>query len=345
MDFEITEYLNDRRIIDFLLKDNRATIYHHPAWLKAIQNSFKYKAKYLVGKDSNNHISGLLPFIEFNNKISPKKIISFPMSNYCDPLFSDHKLPEAIEFLKNNYPTFQTIDLRTSKKFDKVLPQFSFTEEYVTHILKLRDTLDETFNSFHPTSVRASIRRAEKNNLEIKWGNSPADLNIFYHLEFKLRKRLLLPPIPYHFFKNIWTELIKENLISLPIVYKNGFPVAAGFILNFKDTYYLEYTASDKNYINLYPNHKLFYEVIKKAHLTGAKKVDFGRTSNDNQSLITFKEKWAAEKFPLYHHVYPGKANNEKNKDSLRKYLMKINYYLPDFVLELEGKFIYRLFL
>ncbi|GIU70311.1 MAG: hypothetical protein KatS3mg002_1547 [Candidatus Woesearchaeota archaeon] len=345
MIFLITNNLKDERILDFILNHNRATIYHHPAWLKAIEKSFNYKANYLLELNEANEIKGLLPFIEFNNKITEKKLISFPMSTYCDPLITDEKLPKAIEFLKINYLTFKTIDLRTLKNLDKVLPQFSFTEEYVTHILKLKNTLDETFNSFHPTSVRASIRRAEKNNLQIKWGNSLADLNIFYHLEFKLRKRLLLPPIPYNFFKNIWTELSKENLISLPIVYKDEFPVAAGFILNFKDTYYLEYTASDKNYFNVYPNHKLFYEVIKKAHLTGAKKVDFGRTSNYNQSLITFKEKWAAEKFPVYHHVYPGKSNNVKNKNSLRKYLMKINYYLPDFVHELEGKFIYRHFL
>lgn len=342
MNFSVTNNLEDERILNFILSDNRATIYHHPAWLKAIEKSFNYKANYLLELNDANEIKGLLPFIEFNNKITGKKLISFPMSTHCDPLIADEKLPEAIEFLKINYPTVKTIDLRTLKNFDKVLPQFSFTEEYLTHILKLKDTLDETFNSFHPTSVRASIRRAEKNNLEIRWGNSLTDLKIFYELEFELRKRLLLPPIPFNFFKNVWIELSRYNLISLPIVYKENLPIAAGFILNFEDTFYLEYTASDKNYIGLYPNHKLFFEVITKAQSSGAKFVDFGRTSIENQSLIIFKEKWGAESKKIFHLHYPSVPSSKKKLNNYKSLLRKINYYLPDFVLKLEGSILYR---
>lgn len=72
------------------------------------------------------------------------------------------------------------------------------------------------------------------------------------------------------------------GLITLPIVEKDNSSIAAGFILNFKDTYYLEYTASDKNSLNLYPNHKLFWEVITSAQSNGASKVDFGRTPLEN---------------------------------------------------------------
>lgn len=109
MQLTLTDNLNDERIIPFLLKSEKSSIYHHPAWLKAIEKSFKYKTNYLVELDETDKIKGLFPFIEFNNKIPGKKLISFPMSTYCDPLISNEKLPDAIEFLKINYSTFKTL--------------------------------------------------------------------------------------------------------------------------------------------------------------------------------------------------------------------------------------------
>lgn len=105
----IEKNLFEARIFRFLSFHPFATIYHHPAWLKAIEKSFKYKTNYLVELDETDKIKGLFPFIEFNNKIPGKKLISFPMSTYCDPLISNEKLPDAIEFLKINYSTFKTL--------------------------------------------------------------------------------------------------------------------------------------------------------------------------------------------------------------------------------------------
>jgi hypothetical protein len=88
----------------------------------------------------------------------------------------------------------------------------------------------------------------------------------------------------------------------------------------------------------------LFYGIIKEAHNSGAKFVDFGRTAADNISLISFKEKWAAEKIPLYHYTYPQSAVSGQKK-SLRKVLMSVNSYLPDSLLKIEGELLYRFFL
>lgn len=342
MKFVIQDNINDDKILDFILRDKRASIYHHPAWLKALERTFGYKVYYLTAHTNGDKIEGILPFLTAKSPLTGKRIITLPFSTYCDPLIDNEKLPAAIDFLRKEFQEFDTIDIRSLNDYRDYLSDFDVNSEYCTHILKLKNSVEETFDSFHPTSVRASIRRAEKNNLSINWENSYEHLNIFYQLEFKLRKRLLLPPIPYIFYKNVFEELLKYDLISLPVVFKDENPVAAGFILNFKEKYYLEYTASDKQYLNLYPNHKLFFEVIKKAHHAGAYYVDFGRTSLENVSLITFKEKWAAEKYPVFHHISPKQRLTKKGNTLLKKTLMNINAVLPDFILKLEGNLIYK---
>lgn len=340
--YYITNQIFNPAVLEFITRENDATIYHHPAWLKALSKTFNYEVYYLTISDSAGNIEGVIPFLKLDSWLTGKRIISLPFSTYCDPLIYDKYLPAAIEFIRMKFQEFSVIDIRSLNNYQNYLTDFSVTSDYCTHILKLKNTFEETFSSFHPTSVRASIRRAEKNNLTIDWGKSYEHLKIFYQLEFKLRKRLLLPPIPYNFFKNVYEELIKYDFISIPIVYKDNIPISAGFILNFKDKYYLEYTASDNRYLNLYPNHKLFFEIIKKAHNSGAKFVDFGRTNLENISLITFKEKWAAEKYLVFHHLSPQERFIKKESASLKKILMNLNTALPDFILKLEGYIIYK---
>ena len=165
-------------------------------------------------------------------------------------------------------------------------------ENYLIHILELEESEGKTFQKFHGTSIRASIRRAEKKDLKFEINNSTIGLKAFYSLYTDLRKRLGLPFLPYKFFNSIYTNLIKDDRILIPVVKYEDLIVAAGFILKFKDTFYLEYTASDYSKLDLYPNHKLFWEIIKIAIKSKAKFVDFGRTEVNNNSLITFKEKW-----------------------------------------------------
>jgi hypothetical protein len=341
MNFKITDKLDDSRIIPFLLNDDRSSIYHHPAWVTAISSTFNHDAYYLIKENNRNQITGLLPFIAINSRITGKRIVSLPLTTYCNPLLEDDMLPLAINSIKDKFSGYKIFEFRTLRDYRNKLDDFSVNLSFHTHILDLVNSLEEIFNSFHPTSVRASIRRAEKNNLKIRWGDKLDDLKAFYGLEVSLRKRLLLPPLPFSFYKNLWLELSKVGLISLPLVSKDNQVIAAGFILNFKDTYYLEYTASDKNFLNLYPNHKLFYEVIKKAFFKGAAKIDFGRTSNDNTSLAIFKEKWNAKKYQLYQYIFPEEKILRPGNSGLLKYLKLVNRVMPKKLLMLEGKLIY----
>ena len=137
-------------------------------------------------------------------------------------------------------------------------------------------------------------------------------------------------------------ELSKHNLIYLPIIYKENDPVAAGFVLDFKDTFYLEYTASEKKYFNLNPNHKLFWEIIKLALNNQAKIVDFGRSAVDNKDLITFKEQWNTKKHNIHHYFLPKTDVLHSNKKMFVSILERVNKILPKKILELEGRIIYR---
>ena len=201
MKFRITEELDDVRIISFLKTNKDATIYHHPAWLKAIQKTFGHSAFYLLLENNNKEIEGLIPFIALKSIITGRKIISLPFSTYCNPLLADSLVSPAVEIIRNKFSDYSIFEIRTLKNYHDNLNNFSVVSKYCTHILQLADSLDEILNNFHPTSVRASIRRAEKNNLKITWGDSIDDLKTFYKLEVELRRRLLFHLCLSHFLR------------------------------------------------------------------------------------------------------------------------------------------------
>ena len=123
--------------------------------------------------------------------------------------------------------------------------------------------------------------------------------------------------------------------------YENSI-VAAGFILKYKDTFYLEYTASDNSKLNLYPNHKLFWEIIKIAIGSKAKFVDFGRTEINNNSLITFKEKWNTSRRLLKYWRVGGQPERKSLSGSGKQFFLKINKCLPKSLLNLQGRILYK---
>jgi len=339
--FEILYDLDDQRIIPFLLTHERSSVYHHPAWLKGISKCFNHKAFYLLEIDDTNNITGLIPFMIINSNFTKKRVVSLPFSTHCDPLIDFNDLKAAIGFLKLHFDNNIKIDLRTLSNLNNILSDFSFSSEFTTHILEMDDSLESTFNSFHGRSVRASIRKAEKNDLSFEFLNNDNGLKIFYNLETDLRKRLALPPLPFKFFKKVFVELNKYNLICIPIVRKSNLPLAAGFILEFKDTTYLEYTASNRNYIDLYINQKLFWEIIKAAHIKGIRKIDFGRSNINHQTLIAFKEKWNAKPFFISNYWHPESNIIKKNKKTLNRVMKKVNMFMPASLLKIEGKLLY----
>lgn len=250
-------------------------------------------------------------------------------------------MKDIFEFVKKN-AVFNSLEIHSTN--DCKLEEFNRYENYILHILDLNNDLDNIFNSFHTKGVRVPIRKAEESELEFTLAEDKNGLVLFYEVYVKLRSRLGLPPLPYKFFQSVWKCLRPEGRLLIPVVKYKGIPISVGIVLRYKDTFYLEYAASEEAFKKVRPTHKLYWEVIKIAHKSNAKFIDFGRSSVANTSLIKFKEKWNAKPIPLYHFHYP--RNKTYNFSySNKKFLNTLNRRLPRFVLKEEGKIYYKYFL
>jgi hypothetical protein len=330
----------DTRWDSFVLEHPHGSIYHHSTWAKVVQSTYKYVPFYVgLEQSESGQLVGIVPFLLVGSRFTGKRLVSLPFTSYCEPLVPERQITNIINFAKEYFPDVEYLGLRFLE--DNVIGHCEKETAFVTHILDLDVELERLFKSFHPTSVRQRIKRAEKKQLKFSMVEQEEDLKRFYGLLTRVRKKHGLPPPPYKFFSNMWKLLKPKGLLLAPVLEYEGETIAAAIVLRYKNTFHFEYSASDQNYLKLCPNQKLIWETIKIAHKEEARYFDFGRSSLVNHPLVEFKDRWGTRRRHLTYCYYPkGKRSNAED-GMLHKILKSINHHLPDSVLQMEGKLVY----
>lgn len=333
---------SDKRWDEFVLKHPMGSIYHHSSWGNVLKSTFGHIPFYIALENSKTgKFEGILPFMLIDSMITGKRLVSLPFTSYCCQLVPESELENAIRFALKNHSDIDYLELKLIKDVEDVSEKYEKQSSYVTHILDLDVSQEQLFKSFHNTSIRHRIKRAEKNNLRLKISEKEEGLKKFYKLYTVVRKKHGLPPQPYTFFLNMWRNLKPKNFLFVPTIENQEKTIAAAIVLKFNNTFHLEYSASDQRFLKLSPNQILIWELIKIAHEGGARYFDFGRSSLLNKPLIEFKERWRAKRYNLFYYYFPS-AKTISEKDGIkRKFLGLINRHLPLPVLRLEGKFLY----
>jgi lipid II:glycine glycyltransferase (peptidoglycan interpeptide bridge formation enzyme) len=333
----------DKKWDDFVCAQSQGSVYHHSAWTKVLESTYGYH-RFCVAleNDTTDKFEGIVPFLLVKSRLTGQRLVSLPFTTYCDRLIPQRRLESVIGLASEHHPGIDYVEFKFLRSLDGVSDSFVKQTGYVTHVLSLDGSLEQLFRSFHDTSVRQRIKRAEKYNLTLRMAEEEKDVKKFYELETMVRKKHGLPPQPYAFFANLWFILKPKNFLAVPLIEHKGKVIAAAIVLKFKDTVYFEYSASDQDSLKLCPNQKLIWEVIKMACTEGFKHFDFGRSAVGHRSLIEFKERWGAKRRELLYYYWPKAKRIDTENGPGRRILCLANRILPCGLLKLEGRLIHR---
>ncbi|HEX4922169.1 MAG TPA: GNAT family N-acetyltransferase, partial [Candidatus Bathyarchaeia archaeon] len=277
--------------------------------------------------------------------LTGSRLVSLPFSDHCDPLVSD---AEEWECLKQGLEAerdkgYDYIEWRPRGSLLRVPAGFRPSQTFCFHRLDLRPSLQELFAKFHKDSVQRKIRRAEREGLTCAEGSSEELLNKFYDLQLSTRLRHGLPPQPRRWFQNL-TECMGEQL-NIRVASKNDTPVASILTLRFKNTLMYKYGCSDARFFNLGGLQLLLWRAIENAKESGAEELDLGRSDTDDEGLIVFKDRWAAERSQLTYFRCPMQVSrNVFNGRNWSKTATRISSHIPYCVVSTAGKHLYRHF-
>ena len=318
-----------------------ATCYHLTGWKGVIEKSFGQSTWYLLSEDEEKRINGILPLVQLKSSFFGNYVVSLPYFNYggvcADSIEIGRQLIEQaisraqaanarhIE-LRHTHPTNNGLQVKTSK---------------ISMRLALTQSSDELWKSL-PSKLRSQVQRPIKEGMYAKLGREE-HLDDFYAIFAENMRDLGTPVYSKEFFRNILRIFPESSWIC--IVYSTtGQPVAAGFIVGFKDIMEIPWASSLRNYNRYSPNMLLYWSVLKLSCEKGFGSFDFGR-STPGEGTYRFKEQWGAEPVQLYWHYWlkNGQTLPELNPHN-PKYRLAINIWkkLPISLTKLIGPVIVK---
>jgi FemAB-related protein (PEP-CTERM system-associated) len=282
----------------FVQTSQDGTLYHLTAWKGIIENTFGHKTYYIYTEEDGK-ITGVLPLVLMKSLLFGKFIISVPFFNYGGVCANgEHEravlLKYAIEIAREE--DAEHIELRHTKKYDLDL---STKESKVCMILDLPDSSDTLWQSFK-SKLRSQIKKSEQNCVYTRFGRGE-EIDNFYDMFTRNMRDLGTPVYSKAFFKNILDAFTKQTIICSVFIDKK--PIAAGFMIGYKDTLGIPWASSFKKYNKLGPNMLLYWRALQYACENGYKRFDFGR-STPGEGTYRFKEQWGSRPVQLYWHYW-----------------------------------------
>lgn len=352
MDFsevKIIDPLGDVRWDSFVESHRYGAIYQHSCWMKVLALTYEHiKPLCFVLEDENYHIRSAIPCFIVKSRLTGTRIVSLPFSSYCDPLVEDkkdlvklldHIITEA-ENISASYYELRPFWNQDLIEDDRLKPH----NYHKTHVLDIDDGFEKIQREFHKDCIVRSVKKAVRSGVTIRQGRSEQDLKQFYFIHANTRKRQGFPIQPYKFFKNMWEILLPQGYFTLLLAEFDKKAVAGLILFKFKDIVSFEHGASMPKYLDVRPNHLLFWTSIEASCSEGYHYFDFGKTPPENKGLLDFKTRWGAKIYDIPYFYYPqikGMMSLEQN-DLKHKLFRSIGKHLPLSLAKMMGRIAYH---
>jgi serine/alanine adding enzyme len=283
----------------YVLSSPSASGYHQLRWKTVIEKSFGHQTFYLMARNQQGEVRGLLPLVLLSSRIFGRFLVSIPFVNYGGLVtLDDEARPRLLEAAIEQARACgaEHIELRHEESCDMPWPASC---RKVSMRLDLPKNFESLWNRF-PSKLRSQVRRAQKEGMTVQFGGVEC-LDEFYQVFARCMRDLGTPVYSKCFFKSIFEHFPKET--RLCIVSLNRNPLAAGLLYGFRSSLEIPWAASDKRYGRLAPNMLLYNSVLEHACKEGFRIFDFGRSS-PNSGTYRFKEQWGAQPHPLYWYYW-----------------------------------------
>jgi hypothetical protein len=287
---------------ELLLKFKEATIFHSAGWARVLGEAYGYHPAYAVA-DKGNGFETLMPMMDVQSRLTGRRGVSLPFTDFCEPLARDRAGFEgAVKLLLDHGRSlgWRHMEWRGGGEYFQGEPS---TVSYYQHHLDLRCDEKSLFSSFR-RSTKTNINHAEKKGLRIEITEGASAVKAFHRLNRITHKLHGLPPQPFLFFQTIHKHLFSrhQGLVALAIYHDK--PVAGALFLHFGKQAIYKYAALDRKYQHLRPSNLVIWEALKWYGRRGFEILHFGRTEPENTGLLQFKRGWGVVESTVRYYRY-----------------------------------------
>jgi hypothetical protein len=293
----VTEVLDIDPLVDerwdrFVRSHASSDVFHSTPWLRVLALTYGFDLHASMVVEDGETVGGAV-YADVDG-FGPVRRKSLAFSDFCDPLVRQSSFWPRLEdaLLAGGHPfSMRCREFRPPTQDVRI----QASGEVAWHRCDVSRSIDEIWQSLHP-SARRAVRKAEKAGVDVQSAESLSDVRDFYllHLEVRARKYGLLAQ-PFSFFESIWREFLERGAGELLLARVDDRVVGGTMYLDWGETAYYKFNASDVELLNVRPNDLLLWSGIERAKKRGLSWVDFGVSDLDQPGLIRFKEKYATE--------------------------------------------------
>lgn len=316
---------------EFLGGCSNASFFHHPLWLKILALETLQPYCYLVCRDINGAIEGIMPLLKtkglpFNafGVLSRKRLSSLPRTPFAGPLTHNHSvcaklIEKGIEIQKGDPGSL--LQIKTNCKVQCNNPDFRIMEwrkAFIKNIpgknepLKFEDHRNEK-------NILKNVRNAAKCGVNFRQAESKADLLEWYKLYLNRMRFHKVPARSFLFFTYCWDLLKPVGMMDLNLaVWKNkGKEELLGGSINYKykSVCYGAFNAGNMDKSGLMFGDFLMFSQLLMLQEQGYSHLDLGEVPAGHSRLETYKKKWGMEQVQMYHSYYGEDAGKIEDLD------------------------------
>jgi CelD/BcsL family acetyltransferase involved in cellulose biosynthesis len=340
---EVLDPVVSSRWKEFIKHSPRATIFHHPGWIRALATTYRYKPLGVVAIDDANITSGGIPFLDVASPLTGRRLVSLPFTDHCNPLYRDDEAKESMlrEVVRmGKGKEYRYVEIRAGN----LGGEFKEGSPYAVHQLAMGGTAQSLFKSFDQKSVQWGIKKAVKMGVQIIRSDERSVLDEFIRLNAMTRRKHGIFPQPDRFFEAIREYVMEPGFGFVGAARVDGRIVAASVFLHFNGTVFYKYNASDPSYHRYQPNNLILWDAMQWALDSGIHTFDFGRSELSNTGLLEFKRRWATNEQELKYSYVPAAQSSadEFSKSWKMEALHRAARITPSRLARIIGGVIYR---
>jgi hypothetical protein len=245
--------------IFFQIKHDDVTMYHHPAWLKIIENGFGVSVKILAIATHKETVLSLTPL--FIDKFFFVSLVGSPLrgtfTEFLGPIFylkeySDEVVDRLFECQhKALLSIAHYVEIGSRRKPNismlKKLSSFGYQQRTRQSVeLDLQQGKDEIWANFKGR-LRTSIRKAKKKNVEIFVETPTLDwIESFYQmLSSTYMRQNKLTPHPKSFYQELPSLVPLDMILCISAKLSEKYVANAIFLIDSNRIFYLSGTSND----------------------------------------------------------------------------------------------------
>ena len=355
----VIDFRNDARIVPFLSSHPGSLIYHHPAWLSALQAESGQQCYMLACESDDGVLCGIMPLaytrgLPFNvsHHQTRRRISSLPRTPFAGPIASS---PEAIRLmLAAAIESAEAENIQLQLKTDSLLPpkvphKLVCTAWRPTYVLALPESADQLYLGDARTrhNLKWGVNKARKLKLAVRAAETVAELEAWYTLYLATMRRNFVPARSYKFFLSLWHGLNQSGSLSLLLAEQiadgHATLVAGSIFVTMGKTVSYSFTGCSTRHLGTHANDIILWHTINRACHDGCRFFDFGEVPEHRPELVRFKKKWGSLPKSLYRYYWPQPAQSAiRDKPHWLRFALKQTWQrVPLSVTARVGEWIY----